>query len=67
MLFSNIDRLRVQEQKFYEKTGVRVLVMCPGLTNTGLATTFMSSKIYAMDIVDDEIAAREMITMEIQS
>ncbi|XP_020286398.1 peroxisomal hydratase-dehydrogenase-epimerase-like [Pseudomyrmex gracilis] len=53
-------------QKFYEKTGVRVLVICPGLTNTGLANKFMSSKIYAMDIVDDEIAAREMTTMEIQ-
>ncbi|KAL6444261.1 hypothetical protein ACFW04_001874 [Cataglyphis niger] len=53
-------------QAFYEKTGIRVLVICPGLTNTGLASKFMSSKVYAMDIVDDEIAAKEMTTMESQ-
>lgn len=54
-------------QLFYEKTGVRVLVICPGLTNTAMASKFMSSKIYAMDIVDDDIAAKEMTTMESQS
>ncbi|EFN88614.1 15-hydroxyprostaglandin dehydrogenase [NAD+] [Harpegnathos saltator] len=54
-------------QTFYEKTGVRVLVICPGLTNTAMATKFMSSKIYAMDILDDEIAAKEMTTMDGQS
>ncbi|KYN31468.1 15-hydroxyprostaglandin dehydrogenase [NAD+] [Trachymyrmex septentrionalis] len=52
---------------FYEKTGVRVLLICPGLTTTGLASKFMSSKIYAMDLLDDEIAAKEMTTMESQS
>lgn len=53
-------------QTFYEKTGIRVLVICPGLTNTAMASKFMSSKIYSMDILDDEIAAKEMITMESQ-
>ncbi|XP_070160986.1 15-hydroxyprostaglandin dehydrogenase [NAD(+)]-like [Polyergus mexicanus] len=53
-------------QTFYEKTGIRVLVICPGLTNTAMASKFMSSKVYAMDIVDDEIAAKEMTTMESQ-
>ncbi|XP_018305093.1 uncharacterized short-chain type dehydrogenase/reductase y4vI [Mycetomoellerius zeteki] len=52
---------------FYEKTGVRVLLICPGLTTTGLASKFMSSKVYAMDLLDDEIAAKEMTTMESQS
>ncbi|KAL6267506.1 hypothetical protein P5V15_000580 [Pogonomyrmex californicus] len=52
---------------FYEKTGVRVLIICPGLTTTGMASKYMSSKIYAMDILDDEIAAKEMTTMESQS
>lgn len=57
----------VYSQTFYEKTGVRVMVICPGLTNTAMASKFMSSKIYAMDILDDEIAAKEMTTMESQS
>ncbi|XP_011882864.1 PREDICTED: peroxisomal hydratase-dehydrogenase-epimerase-like [Vollenhovia emeryi] len=52
---------------FYDKTGVRVLIICPGLTTTGLASKFMSSKVYAMDLLDDEIAANEMTTMESQS
>jgi len=54
-------------QTFYEKTGVRVLIICPGLTTTGMASKYMSSKIYAMDLLDDEIAAKEMTTMESQS
>ncbi|XP_014474576.1 PREDICTED: 15-hydroxyprostaglandin dehydrogenase [NAD(+)]-like [Dinoponera quadriceps] len=54
-------------QTFYEKTGIRVLVICPGLTNTAMASKFMSSKVYAMDILDDEIAAKEMAAMESQS
>ncbi|EFN70746.1 15-hydroxyprostaglandin dehydrogenase [NAD+] [Camponotus floridanus] len=54
-------------QTFYEKTEIRVLVICPGLTNTNMASKFMSSKAYAMDILDDEIAAKEMTTMESQS
>lgn len=53
-------------QTFYEKTGIRVLVICPGLTNTAMASKFMSSKVYSMDILDDEIAAKEMTTMESQ-
>ncbi|XP_012532163.2 uncharacterized protein LOC105834316 [Monomorium pharaonis] len=52
---------------FYEKTGVRVLIICPGVTTTGLASKFMSSKAYAMDLLDDDIAAKEMTTMESQS
>lgn len=51
---------------FYEKTGVRVLIICPGLTTTNLASKFMSSKAYAMDLLDDDIAAKEMTTMESQ-
>ncbi|KAL0107564.1 hypothetical protein PUN28_014703 [Cardiocondyla obscurior] len=54
-------------QTFYDKTGVRVLIICPGLTNTALASKFMSSKVYAMDVLDEEIAAKEMTTMESQS
>ncbi|RLU18585.1 hypothetical protein DMN91_008942 [Ooceraea biroi] len=54
-------------QTFYEKTGVRLLVICPGLTSTNMASKFMSSKTYAMDILDDEIAAKAMMTMESQS
>ncbi|XP_029175315.1 uncharacterized protein LOC114943771 [Nylanderia fulva] len=53
-------------QTFYEKTGIRILVICPGLTNTAMASKFMSSKVYSMDILDDEIAAKEMTTMESQ-
>lgn len=53
-------------QTFYEKTGVRVLIICPGLTTTNLASKFMSSKAYAMDLLDDDIAAKEMTTMESQ-
>lgn len=57
----------IYSQTFYEKTGVRVLVICPGLTTTDMATKFMSSKVYAMDILDDEIAAQAMTTFESQS
>lgn len=54
-------------QTFYEKTGVRVLIICPGLTTTDLASKYMSSKAYAMDLLDDEIAAKEMTSIESQS
>lgn len=52
---------------FYEKTGVRVLTMCPGLTTTGMASKYMSSKIYAMDLLDDEFAAKEMTSQSLES
>lgn len=53
-------------QTFYEKTGVRVLIICPGLTATSMASKYMSNKI-TMGLLDDEIAAKELITMESQS
>ncbi|KAG7188293.1 hypothetical protein KM043_007956 [Ampulex compressa] len=53
-------------QRFYDKTGVRVLTICPGLTTTAMASRFMASKVHAMDILDDDMAAREMVGMQNQ-
>lgn len=51
---------------YYEKTGTRVLTICPGLTTTGMAAKFMASKVHAMDLLDEEIAAREMAPLQKQ-
>ncbi|XP_076632424.1 uncharacterized protein LOC143347260 [Colletes latitarsis] len=51
---------------YYEKTGVRMLTICPGLTTTAMAARFMSTKEHAMDLLDEEMAALAMTTMQKQ-
>lgn len=51
---------------YHEKTGVRVLTICPGLTTTAMAATFMASKAHAIDLLDEEIAIREMASYQKQ-
>ncbi|XP_033302914.1 uncharacterized oxidoreductase YuxG-like [Bombus bifarius] len=51
---------------YYEKTGIRMLTICPGLTTTAMAARFMSSKEHAMDLLDEETAAMAMATMQKQ-
>ncbi|XP_054014702.1 uncharacterized protein LOC128895800 [Hylaeus anthracinus] len=51
---------------FYEKTGIRMLTICPGLTTTTMASKFMSSKEYAMDLLDEEMAAFAMTNLKKQ-
>ncbi|XP_031770928.1 uncharacterized protein LOC100865898 [Apis florea] len=51
---------------YYEKTGIRMLTICPGLTTTAMAARFMSTKEHAMDLLDEETAAMAMVTMQKQ-
>ncbi|XP_076753359.1 uncharacterized protein LOC143424884 [Xylocopa sonorina] len=51
---------------YYEKTGVRMLTICPGLTTTAMAARFMSTKEHAMDLLDEEMAAKAMVDMQKQ-
>ncbi|XP_066583830.1 uncharacterized protein [Prorops nasuta] len=52
---------------YHEKTGVRFLLICPGLTETGLASEFMASKERALNLLDDEMAELEMVKYQSQS
>ncbi|CAK9802018.1 15-hydroxyprostaglandin dehydrogenase [NAD(+)] [Anthophora quadrimaculata] len=51
---------------YYEKTGIRMLTICPGLTTTAMAARFMSTKEHAMDLLDEETAAMAMTSMQKQ-
>ncbi|XP_076547062.1 uncharacterized protein LOC117607060 [Osmia lignaria lignaria] len=51
---------------YYEKTGIRMLTICPGLTTTAMAARFMSTKEHAMDLLDEETAAIAMQSMQKQ-
>ncbi|KOC61723.1 15-hydroxyprostaglandin dehydrogenase [NAD(+)] [Habropoda laboriosa] len=51
---------------YFEKTGIRMMTICPGLTTTAMATRFMSTKEHAMDLLDEETAALAMTTMQKQ-
>ncbi|XP_076168739.1 15-hydroxyprostaglandin dehydrogenase [NAD(+)]-like [Ptiloglossa arizonensis] len=51
---------------YYEKTGIRMLTICPGLTTTAMAARFMSTKEHAMDLLDEEMAALAMTNMQKQ-
>lgn len=51
---------------YYDKTGIRMLTICPGLTTTAMAARFMSTKEHAMDLLDEETAANAMASMQKQ-
>ncbi|KZC09507.1 PREDICTED: 15-hydroxyprostaglandin dehydrogenase [NAD(+)]-like [Dufourea novaeangliae] len=51
---------------YYDKTGIRMLTICPGLTTTAMAARFMSTKEHAMDLLDEETAAIAMAAMQKQ-
>lgn len=54
------------QQHYYEKTGIRMLTICPGLTTTAMAARFMATKEFAMDLLDEETAAAAMVDMQKQ-
>ncbi|XP_078052005.1 15-hydroxyprostaglandin dehydrogenase [NAD(+)]-like [Augochlora pura] len=51
---------------YYDKTGIRMLTICPGLTTTAMAARFMATKEHAMDLLDEETAALAMAQMQKQ-